>query len=480
MRTTVHPASADDVRAVAGTSGPSEFPAPSGPFATHPVTIGGVAAEWVAAAGTSGAGVVVYLHGEEFPESAVPVARGLSSATERAVLLVRADLPAVWQGLIEQGWPADRAVFAGQGSGAAVVLATVRALAGAGRPVPGGVVVISPVEPGDAVEGLPPLFVAYGGDEAVADNARRFAQRADAAGVDVTLDVFEGVPDGFPMLLPRSAKTLFDRIAVFVAGPADLRPSGPLTVRRIGWAGVEIVSETGTRVVVDPYQSGSEGFHSGLPESPVAPEDLFGADVVAVTHAGFDHRGQALEIVKGGNAILASGPALFGAALAAGLPVERLAPMVSGVELRVRDVTIKALPARHDSTMPSGDGSVSDQPLSFLIRTASGRRILCAGDCSLSQDYLTWRELYRPEIAVLPIGGTWVGAVNVANLPPGDAAVAADWLGVSTVLPVHHRPGDAEPARLAADLAARGEAIEIVDLGFGETWTAPVPDEYDN
>jgi L-ascorbate metabolism protein UlaG (beta-lactamase superfamily) len=83
-----------------------------------------------------------------------------------------------------------------------------------------------------------------------------------------------------------------------------------LTIRRIGWAGVEIVSEAGTRVVVDPYQSGAERFHSGLPESSVTPEDLFGA------------------------------------ALSAGLPKERLAPLVSGVELYVRDVTIKALPAR--------------------------------------------------------------------------------------------------------------------------------------
>jgi L-ascorbate metabolism protein UlaG (beta-lactamase superfamily) len=81
---------------------------------------------------------------------------------------------------------------------------------------------------------------------------------------------------------------------------------------------------------------------------------------------------------------------------------------------------------------------------------------------------------------VLPIGGVWVGAVNVANLTPADAAVAADWLGVSTVLPVHHQPQDSAPARLAADLAARGEAIEVVTLDFGEAWTAPELDEYDN
>jgi acetyl esterase/lipase len=541
MRTTVHLATVDDLRTVAGilADGLPEPIGSDGPFAARPVTVGGVPAEWVAAPGASGAGVVVYLHGGRFQrdEDAGAFAQRLSAATSRAVLLVHYrlapehpfpaaldDTLAVWQGLLDLGSPADRTVLVGHSSGATLALAAAQSLASTGGTLPAGVVAISPITDftlsgaaltGNAgrdvidksaaerlravylvgadpatwpasplfgpFDGLPPLLIAYGGDEVLADDARRFAQRADDAGVDVALEVFDGLPHGFPVLLPRPARTLFARIAKFVTGDgaATTRPAGPLTIRRIGWAGVEILSEAGTRIVVDPYQSGAEGFHSGLPESPVTPEELFGADVVAVTHAGFDHRGQALEIVKGGNAILASGPALFGAALGAGLPTARLAPMVSGVELSVRDVTIKALPARHDSTMSVDGGSVSDQPLSFLIRTAAGRRIFCAGDCSLSQDFLTWKELYRPEIAVLPIGGVWVGAVDVANLPPADAAVAADWLGVSTVLPVHHRTGDSATARLAADLAARGEAIEIVSLGFGETWVAPEPDEYD-
>lgn len=552
MRTTVHPASADDLRIVAGilADGLPELIGQDGPFSTHPVTIGAVSAEWVAAPGTSGAGVVVYLAGGRFQrdEDAGAFAQRLSAATARAVLLVHYrlapehpfpaaldDLLAVWQGLLEQGSPAERTVFVGHSSGATLVLAAAQTLAAAGSPLPAGVVAISPItdftlsgrsltandgrdvidqavveqartaylagtDPGSwpasplfgPVDGLPRLLIGYGENEVLADDARRLAERADAAGVDVSVEVFAGLPHGFPMLLPRPARTLFARIGAFVATNSvrdangvrdDVRDDGAatgrLTIRRIGWAGVEIVSEAGTRVVLDPYQSGSEGFHSGLPESPVSPEELFGADVVAVTHAGFDHRGQALEIAKGGNAILASGPALFGAALGAGLPIRRLAPLVSGVELHVRDVTIKALPARHDSTMSINGGSVSDQPLSFLIRTAAGRRIFCAGDCSLSQDFLTWRDLYRPEIAVLPVGGAWVGAVNVANLTPADAAVAADWLGVSTVLPVHHRPEDCAPAQLAADLAARGEAIEVVTLGFGEAWTAPELDEYD-
>jgi L-ascorbate metabolism protein UlaG (beta-lactamase superfamily) len=63
--------------------------------------------------------------------------------------------------------------------------------------------------------------------------------------------------------------------------------SQPLTIRRIGWAGYEITTEGGTRVVIDPYLHGSEGPLSGLPESPITVDEVADADVVAVTHAGW-------------------------------------------------------------------------------------------------------------------------------------------------------------------------------------------------
>jgi hypothetical protein len=65
---------------------------------------------------------------------------------------------------------------------------------------------------------------------------------------------------------------------------------------------------------------------------------------------------------------------------------------------------------------------------------------------------------YRPGIAVLGIGGLWLGAGKIVGLHPAEAAVAARWLGTPTVLPVHHHPADPAPAQLAADLT--GSAIK--------------------
>ena len=45
--------------------------------------------------------------------------------------------------------------------------------------------------------GLPPIRVHVGNDEVLLDDSLRFVQRAVAAGIDATVDVWEGMPHGF-------------------------------------------------------------------------------------------------------------------------------------------------------------------------------------------------------------------------------------------------------------------------------------------
>ena len=114
---------------------------------------------------------------------------------------------------------------------------------------------------------------------------------------------------------------------------------------------------------------------------------------------------------------------------------------------------------------------IADQPMSFMLTTAGGSRIFCGGDNSLSRDMQTWGELCEPHVAVLGVGGLQVGPVKIVELPPADAAIAADWLGVSHVLPVHYAPGDSAAEDFRHELAQRGSDIDVVTLEFGDTWT---------
>jgi epsilon-lactone hydrolase len=68
------------------------------------------------------------------------------------------------------------------------------------------------------LRGLPPLRLHVGDDEMLLDDSRRFGQRAEAAGVDVRLDVWEGMLHVFPAALDtfRTSRLALDEVAAFL------------------------------------------------------------------------------------------------------------------------------------------------------------------------------------------------------------------------------------------------------------------------
>jgi acetyl esterase/lipase len=55
----------------------------------------------------------------------------------------------------------------------------------------------SPLRSTPTLAGLPPIRVHVGDDEVLLDDSVRFVERANAAGVDVRLDVWQGMVHGF-------------------------------------------------------------------------------------------------------------------------------------------------------------------------------------------------------------------------------------------------------------------------------------------
>ena len=66
--------------------------------------------------------------------------------------------------------------------------------------------------------GLPPIRIYTGDDEVLLDDSRRYVERAVAAGVDARLDVWMGMPHGFPAIIgPIKASALaLDAIGAFL------------------------------------------------------------------------------------------------------------------------------------------------------------------------------------------------------------------------------------------------------------------------
>jgi monoterpene epsilon-lactone hydrolase len=73
------------------------------------------------------------------------------------------------------------------------------------------------------LSGLPPIRVHVGDDEVLLDDARRYVERAVAAGVDARLDVWMGMPHGFVTNVPA-----------FNAATQALNASGAFLIERLG------------------------------------------------------------------------------------------------------------------------------------------------------------------------------------------------------------------------------------------------------
>src|SRR5574344_1566067 len=166
-------------------------------------------------------------------------------------------------------------------------------------------------------------------------------------------------------------------------------------------------------VLIDPMVSVNEKFN--WHEEPITD--------ILLTHAHGDHVGQAIEIAKEKE--------ITAVAELAGYCKEQGAKSKSiglGGWLNYSWGRAVFLPAFHSSSLP--DGRYGGNAASIML-DVDGVRIYHAGDTCLTGEMKTIKELYAPQIALLPVGGNYTMDVE-------HAAMAAKWLGVRTVIPMHY------------------------------------------
>jgi len=236
--------------------------------------------------------------------------------------------------------------------------------------------------------------------------------------------------------------------------------------RYLGWTAFELTMENGLRIILDPMLQGRPS--EDVPPSPVGIEEFDDVDIVMVSHVAADHVGQAFDIMKRSKAKLVCDMSTRFKALAAGIQPERILFMVSGVRFKIADIHVKALPATHLSFSQLGENQfINSQPLSYLITAPSGERMFFGGDTSISADHKLFGELYKPDVAMLGVGGVNVLGQSFTELYPDEAALLAKWLGVELVFPMHYRFD--EGRELANELAKQAPNVKTILLSPGES-----------
>lgn len=211
----------------------------------------------------------------------------------------------------------------------------------------------------------------------------------------------------------------------------------PITITFIGHSCFKISSEKAS-ILIDPFLAGNNTAH-----------DIF------LTHAHGDHLGDAIEISKKTGAQITAIFELANycekkGANAKGVNIGGKVPFPWG--------SAYWLPAAHSSSTP--DGVYGGEPASILV-DINGTKIYHAGDTGLHYDMKMIGEVYKPDIAMLPVGGFYTMGVE-------EAAVAAEWLGCKKVIPMHYNTFpviEANVDEFAAKIHAQGKECIVLTPG---------------
>jgi len=233
---------------------------------------------------------------------------------------------------------------------------------------------------------------------------------------------------------------------------------GPTEITYFGHATFGLKLESGKRWIIDPW----------LEQNPACPTRLKNPpamDTLLITHGHFDHIGDVLRLAKKHDATCVG---IFETtAWLQKKGVKKVVGFNKGGTLEVDGVKVTMTHAVHSCGISDGDDIVyGGEAAGYVLTLPNGFRIYHAGDTCVFSDMKIIGELYKPDIACLPIGDFY-------TMDPLQAAYAIRLLGVKNVIPMHYATfpvltGNPERLReLTSDVAG----LNIIDLKPGEILT---------
>lgn len=243
----------------------------------------------------------------------------------------------------------------------------------------------------------------------------------------------------------------------------------PFLVRWLGHSSFHLTTEADTHIYLDPWIVGN-------PACPVPLESITRADIVCVSHGHSDHIGDSFDLVRRLGGKLVCSPEIAWYADKRGIARQKASmPLDLGGSVTDKDVEITMVQALHLAELYGEEWDENHEFLpgggacGFIVRSAAGTTVYFAGDTALFGDMRLLAELYRPDIVMLPIGGT-------LTMGPREATVAAQWLSPRLLIPMHMNTYPSlrqDVHAFAAAVAAVAPQTTVATLRPGETIIYP-------
>lgn len=198
-------------------------------------------------------------------------------------------------------------------------------------------------------------------------------------------------------------------------------PKG-MQITWLGHSTFRIVTPAGKRLLIDPWVMGN-------PACPAGLKDPGPIDAMLVTHAHFDHIGDAVELARSTGAQVAAIPETCNWLGSKG--VENLVDFNKGGTVEVAGCRVHMTHAVHSCGITDGDQIIyGGEAAGYVIELEEGFKLYHAGDTAVFSDMALIGRLLQPDVALLPIGDHY-------TMGPRSAAEAIRLLEVKTVIPMH-------------------------------------------
>ena len=228
------------------------------------------------------------------------------------------------------------------------------------------------------------------------------------------------------------------------------------TLTWLGHSTFRLVTPAGKTILIDPWVMNN-------PSCPEEEKKVRKVDAMLCTHGHFDHIGDAVAIAREHNPVVVG---IFELATWMGKKgAKQVSPMNKGGSQTVVEVRVTMTHAVHSCGIQEDDGSIiyGGEACGYVLTLENGIRIYHAGDTAVFSDMAIIRDLYAPDIALLPIGDHF-------TMSPREATYALNLLRPKYVIPMHWgtfpllRGTPADLKRMVGDVG-----VEVVEMKPGQT-----------